>query len=110
MVLQNDCLWHQVLINKYLKNISLVDWIQGKKFISHGGSVIWSGFLQTLPWLGRGLAWQVGSGNNILLGIDPIVGASNSLSLPTRLLAYPADLEITTLSSACNILLGLHSY
>ena len=107
MVLRSHGLWHQVLINKYLKNISIVDWLRGKNFLSHGVFVIWRGFLQTLPWLGRDLAWQVGNSNNILLGIDPLVGASNSFSLPTGLLAYLEDLEINTLARAHNTLPGL---
>ena len=75
MVLQNDGLWHYVLISKYLKNLSVVAWLRGKNFNFRGVSVIWKGFLLTLPWLGRSLAWQVGNGHDVLVGIDPILGA-----------------------------------
>ena len=98
MVLQSHGLWHQVLINKYLKNITVVDWLRGKNFLSRGVSVIWRGFLQTLPWMGCELAWKVGNGDKILLGIEPIVGASNSSSLPLGLLEYLEDVEINTLA------------
>ena len=110
VALQHDGLWHQVLIHKYLKHVSVVDWLRGKNFSPRGGSVIWRGFLQTLPCLGRGLAWKVGNGYSISLGIDPIVGVAKSLSLPMGLLDCLADLDIKTLASARNILPGPHCY
>ena len=88
----------------------VVDWLRGKNFTSRGVSVIWRGFLQTLPWLGRELAWQVGNGENILLGIDPIVGTSNSCSFPSGLLDFLDDLEINTLARAHNTLPGTLHY
>ena len=51
-----------------------------------------------LPWLGRDLSWQVGNGENILLGIDPIVGESFSGTLPLGLLDFLDDMEINTLA------------
>ena len=98
MVLQNDGLWHHVLINKYLKNLSVVAWLRGKNFNFQGVSVIWKGFLLTLPWLGRSLAWQVGNDNNVLLDIDPIINIPNSLTLPAGFREYLEDLDIATLS------------
>ena len=110
MVLQNDGLWHHVLISKYLKNLSVVAWIRGKNFNSRGVSVIWKGFLLTLPWLGRSLAWQVGNGHDVLIDIDPIIGALNSHSLLARFREFLEDLDITTLSQARNTLPGIHHY
>ena len=40
MVLQNNGLWHRVLISKYLKNVSVVDWLRGKNFSTRGVSII----------------------------------------------------------------------
>ena len=93
-----------------MKNLSVVAWLRGKKFSTHGVSVIWKGFLQTLPWLGRSLSWQVGNGHDVLIGIDPIIGAPSSLSLPAGLLEFLEDLDITTLSHARNSLPGSHHY
>ena len=85
-------------------------WLRGKNFQSCGVSAIWKGLLLTLPWLGRHLAWQVGNGKNVLLGIDPIVGVSNSLSIPQGLREYLADLDIVTLAQAQNTLPDAHKY
>ena len=105
-----DGLWHRVFTSKYLKNLSVVDWLKGKKFCSRGVSIIWKGFLQTLPWLGRSLAWQVGNGLDVLIGIDQIIGVPSSLSLPTGLRDFLEDLDITSLTHARNTLPGTHHY
>ena len=110
LVLHNDGLWHQVIISKYLKKLSIVTWLSDKNFCFRGVSVIWKGFLLTLPWLGRSLAWQVGNENNVLLGIDPIISIPDSLTLPAGFREYLEDLDIATLSQARNILLGSHGY
>ena len=85
-------------------------WLKGKNFKFRGVSIIWKGFLQTLPWLGRFLAWQVGNGLDVLVGIDPIIGAKSPHYLPIGLREYLEDLDITTLSQARNILPGSHQY
>ena len=110
MVLQGRSLWHQVLISKYLKNQSIVAWFRGKKFTFRQASAIWKGFIHSLPWIGRCLAWQVGNGHDILLGIDPIIGTMYSSWLPSDLRDYLDDLGISTLSQAHNILPGQHHY
>ena len=98
MVLHNEGLWHQVLISKYMKSITVIDWLRYKRFSMHCVSTIWRGFLQTLPWMGNHLAWQVGDGENILLGVNPIVGAHTSYSIPEDMRLYLEDLDICTLS------------
>ena len=109
-VLQNDGLWHRVITNKYLKMGSVEAWLRDKKFLSRGVSAIWKWFLLSLPWLGRHLAWQVGNGKNVLLGIDLIVGVSNSLSIPQGLRDYLADLDIVTLAQARSTLPDAQKY
>ena len=107
MVLQNSGLWHQVLISKYLKNQSVVAWLRKKKSVWEA-SLIWKGFLHTLPWLGKCLAWQVGNEQDIILGIDPIIGTQTISWLDSDLREYLVDLGISTLSQAQNILPGQH--
>ena len=106
----NDGLWHQVLSNKYLKHLTVVAWLRGKRFCTRGVSTIWRGFLQTLPWLGSHLAWQVGNGNDILIGIDPVIGVPPSLTLPVELRSFLEDLDINILSQARNTLLDSQHY
>ena len=60
--------------------------------------------------MGNHLAWQAGHGKNILLGVDLIVGAHTSFSLPEDLRLYLEDLDICTLSQAHNSLSNARSY
>ena len=53
LVLHNDGLWNRVIFSKYIKRCSIESWLRDKNFQSRGASVIWRGFLLTLPWLGR---------------------------------------------------------
>ena len=110
MVLHSDGLWHKVLRLKYMKNLPVANWLRGNNFNSRGVSLIWRGFLQSLPWLGSCLYWLVGNGNDIILGIDPIVGSQFSHLLPLELKEYLADLDIVTLVQAHNTQLDAHHY
>ena len=56
------------------------------------------------------MAWQVGNGENILLGIDPIVGPHTSFCLPEDLRTNLEDLNMCTLSQAHNSLINAQSY
>ena len=60
--------------------------------------------------MGYHLAWQVGDGENILLGFDPIVGLHTSFSLPEDLRSYLEDLNISNLSQAHNSLPNAQGY
>ena len=66
--------------------------------------------MHTLSWLGKCLAWHVGNGQDILVGIDPIIGTHSPSELASSLREYLEDLGIKTLSHAQNILPGQHHY
>ena len=97
-MLRNEGLWHRAILSKYLKKLSVVSWLRGKHFGNRGVSVFWRGFLQTLPWLGRCLAWKVGNGEQVQIGIDPIIGIPDTFSWPDGFLEFLEDLDIVTLS------------
>ena len=63
-----------------------------------------------LPWFGRCLSWQVGDDHDVFIGIDSIIEVTRSLSIPDGLRTYLEDLDITTLSQACNTMPGTHHY
>ena len=48
------------------------------------------------------MAWQVGKGSDVIVGIDPIVGTSTGFYLPEDLRSYLQDLDICTLAQAHN--------
>ena len=88
----------------------MVSWLREKKISTRGVSAIWRGFIQTIPWMGSYLAWQVGNGNDILVGIDPVIGSTNSFLFPDGLRSYLEDLEIKTLAQVHNTLPDAYQY
>ena len=60
--------------------------------------------MQSIPWMGRHLAWQVGNGNDIMVGIDPMFGSSNTFHFPDGLRSYLEDLNIISLAQVHNTL------
>ena len=52
----------------------------------------------------------MGDGNDIILGIDPILGSHASHSLPLKLREYLTDLDIVTLAQAHNAHPNAHHY
>ena len=81
LALNGNGILHKLMSVKYLKNISVVSWIRRKAFVAKSVSVIWKGFLHTLSWVGCGLTWKVGNGEDIFVGIDPIMGTEALLFL-----------------------------
>ena len=63
---------------------------------------MWNGFICAMSWITRYLGWKTGNGNNIKVGIDPIVGVSSEYILPKDLRLYLEDYGILTLSDAHN--------
>ena len=55
-----------------------------------------------MPWIGKGILWQVGNGSDIRLGVDLVVGLGSSFILPGDLRAYLEDYGICTLAQARN--------
>ena len=103
-MLLNEGLWHRVNLSKYLKMHLVVSWLRGKHFSIHGVSIFWRGFLQTLPWLGIFLAWKVGNGENVQIGIDPMIKILHTFTWPAGFCDFLEDLDIVTHSQARNIL------
>ena len=60
--------------------------------------------------MGRYIAWRVGNGNDILIGIYPVIGTPNSYLFPDGLRSYLEDLDIKTLAQAHNTLSDAHHY
>ena len=55
-----------------------------------------------MPWIGKGILWQVGNGSDIRLGVDPVVGLGSSFILPGDLREYLEDYGIVSLAQARN--------
>ena len=102
LALCGNGLWFKIISVKYLKKDNVISWIREKAFTVSGASVIWKGFISTITWLGKGLIWMAGNGENIKVGVDPISGMGSCYVLPLDLRIYLEDYGITTLAQARN--------
>ena len=74
MVLTGKGMWHDVIMSKYCSNWAISTWVRNSQLYNRGTSLTWNTFLKVYHWISRSLSWKVGSGEDIRLGIDPIVG------------------------------------
>ena len=110
LVLNNSGIWNKLISVKYLKNRPVHIWLREKRFVVQNASILWRGFVETLPWLGKGLIWNVGNGSLIRVGVDPMVGFGTDYILPVGLREYLEDFGIVTLNQARNITSSASSY
>lgn len=92
-------LWSRILNTKYIRSLPLSSSLQDAKFKSKTSSVVWNSLLSTLLLILRDLYWQVGRGNNIFIGLDPIVGI-NEWQLSHRLIAHLHQRNLIVLKQA----------
>jgi len=84
--------WSDVIREKYLKNMLVVEWIRrGKNWIP-SMSICW-----------KGLAWKVGRGDQVLLEIDPFIGEAKVFRLSLAILTYLINFGIGYMDQIKNI-------
>ena len=103
MVLNGRGLWSHIIAHKYLKNISVDEWIHTQHFPVHGTSFFWKGFIRSLSWITSQLWWKVGNGLRIRLGINRIAGLNTPFVLSECLREYLYGFGITHLFQAQNL-------
>jgi hypothetical protein len=79
-------IWHEVILRKYLRKKSLVEWLREgrKKWI--GISNIWRALTSSLTIITNWLVWKPGNGRDIRLRDDPLVGAHTYFKLSRNLI------------------------
>ena len=63
--------WTKVILQKYISPSSLIDWIQNPQKSFRGGSIFWKAIVKSFHLISEGLAWRVGDGCPVILGLDP---------------------------------------
>ena len=56
---------------KYIAPRSILEWIKDPRKHHPGCSIMWKVVLKSFDLVGNGLAWKVGYGKNIHIGMDP---------------------------------------
>jgi ribonuclease HI len=71
-------LWSLVVSQKYISPASIEDWIRNPNKSATNGSIIWKAMISSFSVVGDSLAWRVGKGNHLHIGVDPWPGCGNS--------------------------------
>jgi hypothetical protein len=75
-------MWTHVIVQKYITPNSIEDWIRRPQKAPSTSSIIWKAMISSFSVVGDSLAWKVGKGNRLRIGIDPWPGSGTSHILP----------------------------
>lgn len=81
-------LWGEITRKKYLKGVEVVSWLQKKHTSFPSASIIWKNIFYVLPIVKNWVAWKVGSGLRVLLGLVPFIGVGSGYRLSDGLLVH----------------------
>lgn len=95
-----DGLWGSVIKDKYLQGLSVQLWIRRGCSRLKGASNMWNGFTSAFQILVEWLAWKVGNGLHVLLGVDPIIGGPSQFKFSWELGVFLRERGFITLHHA----------
>jgi hypothetical protein len=81
----HDSIWHRVIMDKYLGALPLLPWLRMTTHEQGRASPFWKGLLSASPVILHWLRWKPGSGTEISLGRDKILGLDNLSILSPQL-------------------------
>jgi hypothetical protein len=87
-LLTTDSLWSTILIQKYIRPDSLEDWIRKPEKKLTNCSIIWKSIQNYFQVISDGLAWKVGNGSCLRIGLDPWPGSGVNHSLRPELIDF----------------------
>eukprot|EP00253_Pinus_taeda_P030442 PITA_30442 len=102
-IITAENLWTRVVKRKYIDPMPLEDWIRSPNKKGKNCSVIWKATSESFKIIEKGLAWQVGNGENLRIGRDPWVGCNDLFALSPGLLAHLNTKGIHRLSQIENM-------
>jgi hypothetical protein len=72
--LNHNSIWHRIVAAKYLGSQRLCDWLRKPSLQQSRASTFWKGMIASSPVILHWLRWKPGTGTDISLGRDQIVG------------------------------------
>jgi hypothetical protein len=69
-VITKESLWKRILIQKYIAPGTLLEWIRKERKSIVNVSNQWKEMTLAFPVIGSYLAWQVGDGSQVRVGVD----------------------------------------
>jgi hypothetical protein len=73
-LVSSENIWTQVVTHKYISLSSLQDWIRSPIKKNTTSFIIWKAVTTSFDVVEEGLAWRIGNGNKVHLGLDPWPG------------------------------------
>ena len=97
-LLKENNLWAEVIYQKYIWPLDIIDWIRRPHWNRLGISTIWKATLNAMPLIRDNLLWRIGNGASVRIGFDPWPGSGNALILPEGLVLHLNNKDIKYLS------------
>ena len=85
-IIHGSGLWVNIAIHKYIRPLSLLDWIRANGKKKRDISICWKSVLWSFDLIGYFLVWKVGNGESVHIGMDPWVGCKWRNLLPPHLI------------------------
>jgi hypothetical protein len=95
-------LWHNIVMDKYLRHSDVIQWFRSTIFEASSASRIWRNLLKSIHLLLHWQVWLPGSGNQVRIGRDMILGMGEKALLSQALLDHLSRKEIKVLVNAWN--------
>jgi hypothetical protein len=95
-------IWHNIVLDKYLKHQDVTKWFRSAKFEQSTHSRIWRNLLKTVNVINHWHSWLPGKGNKINIGKDFILGLRENSLLSQNLLDFLINRDIKFLIDAKN--------
>jgi hypothetical protein len=104
--LTHESIWNRIIVEKYLGSLKLSDWLRKPSLHLKWASPFWKGLIASSPIILHWLRWLPGSGTEIKIGRDMIVGMEDCSILPPDMCSdllsqnfpYLAQIKIPTAS------------
>ena len=84
-VIQGSGLWIQIVVQKYVYHLSLLEWIRSSVKQKRSMSICWKAILWSFDIIGNNLVQKIGNRVEVRLGLDPWVGCKWRHVLPQNL-------------------------
>jgi len=85
-LISSNNLWSKVVTQKYIGLNFVVDWIRRSVRSFQNGSIMWKALVKYFSIISQGLAWKVGKGIFLRIGMDLWLGRNVLHILPHNLI------------------------
>ena len=79
-IIHGSGLWVQIVTQKYIWPLTLLDWIREKDKKKSGISICWKFVIWSFHLIDDFLVWNIGNGANVRIGMDPWEGANGDIA------------------------------